>query len=593
MKQKPIIWYLYPANLAVVVLAAAAVAGFASHAVRGLYEARMEAELLARSRAAVPRLAPLLAAGGELDADARCRDIAALTLSRVTLILPSGRVEGDSNARSRQMENHAHRPEIAEALAGREGTARRWSATLKTDLIYAAVPVRAGGRLVGVLRTAVPVGAVDSTAGLVIRRVALAGLLVTLLAALLSLATALILTRPLRRIRNGAARLGAGDLAFRLEIPRFRELALLAETLNKTADDVTRRIREVTRQRNELEAVLSSMAEGVMAVDRAGRILRVNRAAARFLGRPPEAFPGLAASSVIRNERFSAFLARALSEGGGAEETVDLGPSRPVLLVKSAALHDADGSALGVLLVLLDVTRLQALERVRRDFVANASHEIRTPLSAVKAAVETLLHGGGLDEPETARRFLGIVEKHSERLAAIVDDLLTLSRLEHQLKDEAAPEKTPLDLATLLSAAAAGCAPRAEALGVRVSVEAAPGLTVMADERLLSQALANLLDNALKYGGKSDVDLSASPENGYAVIRCRDRGPGIAREHADRIFERFYRVDEGRSREAGGTGLGLSIVKHAAAAHGGAAGVESVLGRGSTFFIRLPLAEEQ
>ncbi|MBI5845940.1 MAG: PAS domain-containing protein [Deltaproteobacteria bacterium] len=587
MKRKPLIWHLYPTYLFVVLLTAAAVAGYAAHLVKGSYEARMETDLAARTGAATARLAPLLDTGG--NADAACREISALTLCRVTLILPDGRVTGDSSTPSGLMENHANRPEVAAAISGRDATARRYSATIKSDLIYAAHPVMKDGRVKGVVRLAVSVATVDRPASVLAGRMASAGLLIALFAALVSLLAAVMVTRPLRKIRDGAERMGAGDTNFRLDPPSSKELALLAETLNRTADEVTSRIREVTRQRNELDAVLTSMAEGVIAVDRNGAIMRVNRAAARILGRPSGDYPGLAVSSVLRNRNFEEFLARALKSEAPLEETIQLAATGQTLLLRSAALSDPDGAAQGILVVMLDVTQLKALERVRQDFAANASHEIRTPLAAIKGAVETLLHGGGLSDPATARRFLEMAEKHAERLTALVADLLTISRLDHAKTAADGPEKKPVPVQRVLLTAADSCAEKARAGRMTVNIDCPDDLTAPMDEVLMEQAVANLLDNAVKYAAPgTEISLEAGLSEGFVEIRVKDLGPGMAKEHLDRIFERFYRVDKGRDRSAGGTGLGLAIVKHIALVHGGSVRAESSLGLGSRFTIRIP-----
>lgn len=587
MKRKPLIWRLYPAYLFVVIFTAAAVAGWAAHLAKGSYEARMAADLTARTEAATARLSPLLETGG--NADAACRELAALTLCRVTLILPDGRVTGDSDAFSGSMENHANRPEVAAALGGRDATARRYSATIKSDLIYAAHPVIKDGRVKGVVRLSVSVATVDRPASVLIRRMATAGLFIALFAALVSLLAAVLITRPIRRIRDGAERMGAGDTNYRLDLPSSKELALLAETINRTADEVTTRIKEVTRQRNELEAVLSSMAEGVIAVDRNGAIISVNRAAARILGRSAEDYPGLAVSSVLRNRNFEEFLAQALKSDTPIEETVQLAATGQTLLLRSAALKDPDGSPPGILVVMLDVTRLKALERVRQDFAANASHEIRTPLAAIKGAVETLLHGGGLEDPATARRFLEMAEKHADRLSALVADLLTISRLDHSRTAAEGMEKKRMPVRQVIIAAVESLALKADAGNRKISVDCPEDLSAPMDEVLMEQAVTNLLDNAVKYAApETEISILARLSDGFAEIEVRDCGPGMAKEHLDRIFERFYRVDKGRDRNAGGTGLGLAIVKHIALVHGGSVKADSALGRGSAFTIRIP-----
>ena len=343
----------------------------------------------------------------------------------------------------------------------------------------------------------------------------------------------------------------------------------------------------IGRQDTQQEAVLGSMIEGVLAIDGRRRILGINRAAADLLDVETEQTAGRPLQDVIRNPDLRRFALTAIDCREPVEDDLLLrGVRDRTIRLRGTALRDASGDG-GAVIVLNDVTEVQRLENVRRDFVANVSHELKTPVASIKGFVETLLDGA-LDDRDDARRFLGIVARQADRLATIIEDLLALSRIEQSETSG----KLPLDqlpLSGILITASDDCRPRAVERSIRLEVECPPDLTVTVNGPLLEQAVINLVDNAIKYSesGKT-VWLSAEDDATGPAIRVRDEGCGIAEEHLPRLFERFYRVDKARSRNLGGTGLGLSIVKHIVQAHAGTIVVESTPGVGTTFTIRLP-----
>jgi len=330
--------------------------------------------------------------------------------------------------------------------------------------------------------------------------------------------------------------------------------------------------------------------EGVIAVDLQGRIMNINEAAARLFDVDPENCVGMMMEEISRNPMLAGFVRRALHEQDTFEEDMNIrvgtGDNR-ILNLRSSSLLGTNGKRIGTLLVIADVTRVRELENMRRDFVANVSHEIKTPITAIKGFVETLLDGA-LENPDDALRFLGIIEKHTRRLEALVEDLLTLSRIEQE-GEFAKTAFQEFNLRGVLNSALQLCLTKAEAKGIKVLLNCPEALPVKGNASQIEQAVVNLLDNAINYSPReSSIRVNARKEDAETVtISVTDQGCGIAPEHIQRIFERFYRVDKGRSRAAGGTGLGLAIVKHIVQAHGGKISVESTPGKGSTFTIHL------
>ena len=419
------------------------------------------------------------------------------------------------------------------------------------------------------------------------RTLLLGCLAVTAVAAAILYALARQLARPVVGLRAAAARLASGDVSADPPATDVAEFADIAAALVRLREQLVERGLTIGRQDTQQEAVLGSMIEGVLAIDGRRCILGINRAAADLLDVEAEQAAGKPLQDVIRNPDLRRFALTAIDCREPVEDDLLLRGIRDrTIRLRGTALRDASGDG-GAVIVLNDVTEVQRLENVRRDFVANVSHELKTPVASIKGFVETLLDGA-LDDRNDARRFLGIVARQADRLAAIIEDLLALSRIEQSETSG----KLPLDpqpLAGILVTASDDCRPRAVERSIRLEVDCPPDLIVTVNGPLLEQAVINLVDNAIKYSeaGKA-VWLSADNDATGPAIRVRDEGCGIAAEHLPRLFERFYRVDKARSRVLGGTGLGLSIVKHIVQAHAGTIVVESTPGVGTTFTIRLP-----
>lgn len=590
MGRRPLLWQLFPSYVVIIALSLAAVTWYATSTLRDFHHAEVARELEARARVIERQAEKLLAPEAAAALDALCKDLGKRSATRITVMLPSGRVIGDSDEDPTRMENHAgpSRPEIAAALRGETGTSIRHSATLDKNMMYLAVPLFRGDTVVGVLRTSLPLTAIEEALEGVHRRLAIAGLAVGIIAALFSLWISRRVSAPLAAMRQGAERFARGELDTRVAVPDTEELAALAEALNQMAAQLGERLNRILCQRNEQEAILASMVEGVLAVDTQERLISLNRAAIRMLGVDLAAPEGRSLEEVVRNSALQGFASRALAAPGPTEGEVTLRDNGEVTLqLCGAPLRDAAGRQIGAVIVLNDVTRLRRLEGVRRDFVANVSHELKTPITSIKGFVETLL-AGALREPADAERFLSIIAKQADRLNAIIEDLLLLSRLE---EGNGKPSITLEDckLREVLAAAVQVCCLQAEEKGIAVHLTCDEGLTARVNPPLLEQAIVNLVGNAIKFSEPGQpVEVKAEQTSAETLLTVADHGCGIERQHLPRLFERFYRVDKARSRKLGGTGLGLAIVKHIAQAHGGSVTVESAPGKGSTFTLRLP-----
>ena len=567
----------------------------------GLYGARMmrqfyldqtEVDLEARTRLCSKQILALLAENKMDQIDALCKELgnSAGINTRITVILPDGKVVGDTAEDPRHMDNHKDRPEIREAVDSERslGSSMRYSNTTKEDRMYVAVALRQNGPPAAVVRTSIPLTAIQKTIAGLYQRIVLAGLLATGVIAAVSLWISRGISRPLEEMKAGAQRFARGELNHRLADSDSEEIAALSAAMNEMASQLDDRIRAVTRQQNELKAMLVSMDEGVLAVDPKGEIISLNQAFADLLHAEVNELKGRIIHEVIRKPDLLGFVELTLSSTTLVEKTIELHDTEDTQLrARGTALLDAHRQKIGALVVLHDITRLLRLEGVRRDFVANVSHELGTPITAIKGFVESLLDGA-LEDRENATRFLEIVLKQVDRLEAMADDLLTLSRLESESEQQAV-ELEPNSVRNVLEAAVQTCETIAAEHRVRIELACSEDLVTDIDALLLERAVVNLIDNAVQYSDPDTVvQVAAQRKDGQIVIRVKDEGCGIAANHLSRLFERFYRVDKARSRERGGTGLGLAIVKHIAVLHHGSVEVASTVGVGSTFSIHLP-----
>jgi two-component system, OmpR family, phosphate regulon sensor histidine kinase PhoR len=524
------------------------------------------------------------------------------THSRVTLITTDGRVVADSEvpvADLPRVENHAGRPEVAAALAGRVGHDLRRSATIAAPLLYVAVPLTEGravsgapeGRAVrGVLRLALPLSVVTSS-HTEVHRVMLGGAAVALVVALgIGLFVARRVTRPVVEMEAIARRMSEGDFRARAPTRSPDEIGRLGRALNVMSASLRGKIEDLEHERARISAMLDGMVEGVIAVDARDHIVAMNEPARALFAVGAGRSEGKPLLEAIRNADLHALLGevRRADTHAVARREFRVPGAPPRAVQANAVPVDLGGGEVGVVMVLHDVSELRRLETVRTEFVANVSHELRTPLTAIHGYLETLL-GGALDEPEHARRFLEIVFRHTERLGRLLDDLRDLSDIE---LGRVHLQLGPVAVEDVVESVLAIMRPRAQTRGVTLTSALPPDLTdVIADHDRLEQVLINLVDNAVKYteaGGR--VTVSARRIDAVVEIAVADTGVGIPPADLPRITERFYRVDRARSRELGGTGLGLAIVKHLVIAHGGELTIESEPGRGTTVRVTVSVA---
>lgn len=585
-RRRTLLWGLYTPLVAIVAISLAAATAYTSRTVRNFYLEKTAGDLEARAHLAARLVAdePLHSQYAELDASVK--ELGRRSETRITIISREGRVIADSDEDPAVMDNHANRPEIRDAIEGRTGQSTRYSQTVDQNMMYIALPGDPSGIVV---RTSIPLVSIEAALTEIYLQVAIGGLTFATLATGVILLMWRRVSDPLERLQEAAQRFTAGDLRTRFDPAGIVEVDALAEAMNQMARELAGRIETVNHQRTEQEAVLSSMVEGVMAVDPQERVITLNTAAAKLLNVDAEVSIGRSVQEVTRTPELQRFVKRALKSEVPVETELTLyGPADRDLQAHGAPIVTHDQKRIGAVVVLNDLTRLRRLEAVRRDFVANVSHELRTPITSIKGFIETLAEGA-LEEPDTAKRFLDIASRQADRLNAIIEDLLTLSSLEQSPEGGRAIAREQRAIRPLISSAIDACSKNAGDRSIHLEIDCSEDLEADINAPLLEQALVNLVDNAIKYSDEGgNVRVSAEAANGSLEISVEDDGCGIDSQHQKRLFERFYRVDKARSRKLGGTGLGLAIVKHIAQAHDGSVGVESSPGEGSTFTIVVP-----
>ena len=521
------------------------------------------------------------------EVDAAAKEFGKFLKARVTIIDSEGRVRGDSELTGKQImgaESHLNRPEVQQALATGFGESIRYSTTLSASMLYVARLLNAGGKPIGVVRLALPLHEVDCTVSEAYTFIFTATLIALIIAILLTLVVSARIARPIREMARTARKMASGDLSIKTKEQTSDELKELADSLNFLISELKEKISQVTLDKSQLQAILRGMLEGVMVTDEKGKVVLINKSLEDIFSIDGSAM-GKTPLELVRRGELQEAINKVLKENCPLTIRFSLFLPEVKELEVNLVSFDFEDGRRGVVAVFHDITKLSKLERVRRDFVANVSHELRTPLTAIKGYTETLLDGE-IQDPLQVREFLSVIDKHAERLSLIVEDLLSLSRIESA---DFKPSLQPVSLKRLAERIVGIISDMTRKKLITLTLNIPEDIPkILADELLLEQAMLNLIDNAVKYtreGGT--VTLSAQSKGSEVEVSVSDTGIGIASEHLPRIFERFYRVDKGRSREMGETGLGLSIVKNIIEKHGGKVWAESELNEGSTFFFTL------
>jgi len=544
-------------------------------------------DLMVRARIAARAASSFsMPAGDEAAGDRLAHELAHAANARVTILRTDRTVVGDSEIPSSEQQksgNVGPQAEVQDALAKGEGQSQTALPALGLPLLNAAVAFERDGVPAGVVRVSEPLREVDRALDDIHGFLWAAGAMALGLAVLVSTVVAKRMAVAVGELTEAARRMTAGDLSVRTRLAGHDELGELGDALDRLAGSLARTLGELRAERDLQGRILDAMQEGVAVIDRDGRIVVVNPALRSMLLLGADAV-GKLLIETVRHAQLDGLLASARDSWEDGPLEIDLPGLKPRCVLAHAA--PLSGDVEGLLIVFVDVTELRRLESLRRDFVANASHELRTPIAAVRSAAETL-RDGALDEPAAAIRFVDIIDRNAQRLQSLVEDMLELSKLE---SNEFKLKRERVELGSVVPIVLALFRERAEKKGVRLAAELPREATaVVGDARALEHVLLNLVDNAVKYCPRGTrVVVRASSQGDRVKLIVSDDGPGISAEHLPRVFERFYRVDAGRSRELGGTGLGLSIVKHMVEAMRGRVSVESEVGRGSTFTVSLP-----
>jgi len=496
--------------------------------------------------------------------------------ARLTVIAPDGAVLADSEKDPATMENHRYRPEVQEAVEGRVGRSERFSYTVEARMLYVGLPLVEDGRVRAVVRQSLYLSYIDELLADLKKGILRAAMVMAVLALTAAALFSLHLTSPIRLLTKAAHRVAGGDFETRVHLRRRDEFRLLGEKFNEMTERLADSFADITRRKEELANIITSIRDGLAVIDGEGRLALVNEAFRAMAG--AEAAEGRLVWEVVRSAGFQEIIGKARSERSAQAAEFRMGEKS--VWGTAGYLPKRDG----VLVVLSDLSEIRRVEDMKRDFVVNVSHELRTPLAAISGAVEILEEGAG----ETNPAAVDILRRHTDRLKAIVDDLLRLAAMEDRgFRLDLETVDLRKVAARILDLYAARF--RDKCLDLRLEAPPEP-LNVTVDAFQIEQLLSNLVDNALKYTDRGSAVIALRAGDGRVEIDVADTGIGIPEEHLPRIFERFYVVDKSRSRRFGGTGLGLSIVKHIAERHGGTVLVRSAPGRGTTFTVRLPAA---
>ncbi|MDA8431373.1 MAG: ATP-binding protein [Nitrospiraceae bacterium] len=553
---------------------------YITSAVRENYVANLESHLLD-----TVSLASKMISFDKPDLDVVCRDLKSEIHARVTVILPDGRVIGDSDHDSGSMENHENRTEVQQAALLGSGSAVRRSHTLGYDFLYVAKQVAAGGKEEGFIRLAVPLSEIDSAVNALRGKIILVMLAVLFATLAVSTWQTDHLRRLLHQITEFSRSLSKGEIDKRLFLKNAGEFTEIADNLTAMSVTLQEMMTRCAEERNRLSVILRSVPDALLIIDAKGMVILSSESVKDFFGDIPAAAPRFA--EIVRNHEFTELIGQVReSRIPGMSQFMIESPSEKYLAVRVSPLFYREGELSGFVAVFHDITEIKKLEQVRKDFVANVSHELKTPITAIRGFADTLLDGA-LADRENAARFIETIRSNSERINALVDDLMTISKIELGVIKV---EKARTDIRGVFENIVELFGAKSAAKGLFLEVETDPALAeIEADRNRLLQILTNLVDNAIKFteAGGVTFGIEGGGEGGRPFLFVQDTGTGVPAKFLPRLGERFFRVDPARSRKMGGTGLGLAIVKHLVKAHGWSMKVESVHGKGTKVLIVL------
>lgn len=584
--------FLFPSFVIIIAASVGIMTWLTASSLVDVWKQNAITNLQTQSRILANLCAHLLESGRSSELESILQPEGMATDNRITIFNKDGRVIADSWDDPSRMDISVRRPEITGALSGQSTVNSRQSYTGNSSMVYAASPIVSHGNVIGAARVAMKLSSITQAVSVAYWQIVAAGIVIVILASAAAFFVSRRISAPVSELLVGARNFATGNLAYRLSPSESQECATLAEVMNQMASMLELRVNKLTEQRNELEAVLSGMSEAVLALDRDERIIRINSAAEKLFEIDASRAKGATLQEVIRNSQLHRFVRHALLRNIVTEaEILFMGENEKALQAHGSALLDSKGLKIGALIVLNDITRIKKLEVIRRDFVANVSHELKTPITSIKGFLETLKEGA-IKDPENAERFLDITIKHTDRLIAIIEDLLSLSRIEQE-SEKGEVKLEQVSIKEIFASVSKAFQDKAKHSDISVEYQADETMAALGNPTLLEQAVGNLVDNAVKYSpAHSSVHVKSIQRGNQIVITVADQGSGIAKEHLGRIFERFYRVDKSRSRKEGGTGLGLSIVKHIVGAHNGTVSVTSSPGAGSVFTIIIPAYQD-
>ncbi len=500
---------------------------------------------------------------------------------RLTVIDEEGDVVADSEKEN--LDNHENREEVRDALEGNEATITRYSETMRMKYFYCAVPAQTTD-FRGVLRVSVPLDEIKELDRKLRRSVSFSVILALIFSGIIAMIFSRNLTKPIDDVANVAERITEGEYKVKIYTRDKHQIGRMAASFNSMANKLDQTIHNLTRRNTELEAMLTSMTSGIVAISDANNILFWNNAFKELAESPKEELSGESLYTVIRNSTLFDVIDQVRKDGVSICREGKLNISREKMIrIKGTPLRENEENNLGVLLVIEDVTELKKLETMRSDFVSNVTHELKTPLTSIRGFVDTL-KGGAINDEKVAKKFLDIIDIEAERLYTLIQDILLLSEIE----SGSDRDKQSCQINGVVTEVIELLRPRLNE-ETKLVFKPVPYLKPYQCNRdRMKQLLINLVDNAIKNTEKGSVEVSCENDGSCLVITVKDTGIGISEENLERIFERFYRVDKGRSRKMGGTGLGLSIVKHIVEMYNGNIIVESRIDVGTTFIIRLP-----